>query len=423
MIAIAPWISAECTLAYLAAVQRDPIRSFLFFIPDGGTDQPPVPNDAQWTLNDGGRWKTTNKFSVYGIPGATGAALMLQLSHYSGNVTTVPNGHELANEYQPSDYIRLAAEVNLAGAANLPSLWVFLLIVLAILIFIIGSTSFTMHWIQRRRRERLRRRVAIGEVDLEALGIKRLTVPQEVLDKMPAYVYTLGGDEKQEEAGVMGSTGPSHAPPMSPTSDTYTATTSTTLAHKGQLYSQPTCAICLDDYTPGKTIVRELPCRHIFHPECIDSFLRENSSLCPLCKKTTLPKGYCPALITNAMVRRERLVRRIRERLPAEDTESSIAGYEHRVMSVPRVRDALRSATAGGRRVFSAPARSSPSATPAGSELGVEMQATPDNRTEWARQRALAMLGPRRGTIDPEVEATRRPRWRKVVGRIWPGLA
>ncbi|TID26390.1 hypothetical protein E2P81_ATG00867 [Venturia nashicola] len=424
LIAIAPWISAECTLAYLAAVQRDAIRSFLFFIPDGGTDQPPVPNDQQWALNDGGRWKTTNKFSVYAIPGATGAALMQQLSHYSGNVTTVPNGHELANEYQPSDYIRLAAEVNLAGASNLPSLWVFLLIVLAILIFIIGSTSFTMHWIQRRRRERLRRRVAVGEVDLEALGIKRLTVPQEVLDKMPAYVYTLGGNEKLEEAGIMESTGlPAYPPSMSPTSDSSTVTTSSTRSHTEQLYSQPTCAICLDDYTPGETIVRELPCRHIFHPECIDSFLRENSSLCPLCKKTTLPKGYCPALVTNAMVRRERMVRRIRERVPAEDPESSLPPRERRVMSVPRVRDALRTATAGGRRVFSAPARTSPLITSAGPDLGTELRANPDNRAEWARQRALALLGPRRATLDSEIEATRRPKWRKVIGRIWPGLA
>ncbi|QDS71049.1 hypothetical protein FKW77_008516 [Venturia effusa] len=426
LIAIAPWISAECTLAYLAAVQRDAIRSFLFFVPNGGTAQPPVPNDPQWTLNDGGRWKRTNKFPVYAIPGATGAAIMQQLSQYSGNVTTAPNGHELANEYAPSDYIRLAAEVNLVGAANLPSLWVFLLIVLAILIFIIGSTSFTMHWLQRRRRERLRRRVAVGEVDLEALGIKRLTVPQEVLDKLPTYVYTSGRDEKQVEVGILETTGPSTYPPPRPhSSDTYTdtATTITTQTHKGQLYAQPTCAICLDDYTPCKTIVRELPCRHIFHPECIDSFLRENSSLCPLCKKTTLPKGYCPALITNAMVRRERMVRRIRERLPAEDAESSFEPMERRVMSVPRVRDALRSATAGGRRVFSAPTQSSSAYTSAGSGLGVEMRATPEDRTEWARQRALAMLGPRRVTIDPEVEATRRPRWRKVVGRIWPGLA
>jgi hypothetical protein len=459
MIALAPWISANCTLSYLAAVQKDPIRSFLFFLPDSGTELPPLPNDPQWTLGDGGRWKSANRFSVYAIPGATGAMLMHELTRYSGNVTTVPNGHELANEYPASDYIRLAAEVNLVAAANLPSLWVFLLIVLAILIFIIGSTSFTMHWIQRRRRERLRRRVAIGEVDLEALGIKRLTVPQEVLDQMPTYVYTSGVNEKQEESGIIVSNGPSYPPPLSsPISETHTATT--ILTQKGQLYSQPTCAICLDDYASGETVVRELPCRHIFHPECIDSFLRENSSLCPLCKKTTLPKGYCPALITNAMVRRERMVRRIRERVPAEDTGSPRDSTQHLVGSLPRVRDALRSATVGGRRVFSAPTR--PPHSTIAPEAGVEMRVTPDSsaphrpsstrsetttttyvapcapvlgppppaqdrqtRREWARQRALTMLGPRRGTIDHELdaEAARRPGWRKVVGKIWPGLA
>ena len=31
-------------------------------------------------------------------------------------------------------------------------------------------------------------------------------------------------------------------------------------------------------------------------------------------KKSTLPKGYCPALVTNQMVRRERLISRRRER-------------------------------------------------------------------------------------------------------------
>ena len=124
-------------------------------------------------------------------------------------------------------------------------------------------------------------------------------------------------------------------------------------------FSQPTCAICLDDFVPGGTTVRELPCKHIFHPECIDSFLRENSSLCPMCKKTVLPKGYCPAMVTNAMVRRERLVRRMRDRTAASDIRGdSLIGPDPRQFSIPRVRDAVRTAVAGGRRVFSAPVRS-----------------------------------------------------------------
>jgi len=45
-----------------------------------------------------------------------------------------------------------------------------------------------------------------------------------------------------------------------------------------------TCAICLEDYDNGDEI-RELPCKHWFHVECIDPWLINKSSSCPLCKK------------------------------------------------------------------------------------------------------------------------------------------
>jgi hypothetical protein len=358
-----------------------------------------------------------------------------------------------------------------AGGNNLPSLWVFLLIVLGILIFIIGSTSFAMHWIQRKRRDRLRRRVADGEVDLEALGIKRLTVPQEVLDKMPLYTYTGHTGSKELEipppAHVMFET--RHKAGLerslsSPISDTHSQAQTTTstnplLQTHSIQFSQPTCAICLDDFVSSDTVVRELPCRHIFHPECIDSFLRENSSLCPMCKKTVLPKGYCPAVITNAMVRRERMVQRMRERIPVNE-----GGPAQNFYSSPRVRDAVRSVITGGRRVFTTPAISAQ--TPSSVEMGSATNITPplpitsqsstshgllpiansesnvcptspepppppdpnaqsQSRREWARHRAVAMLGTRRAALDNDIEAeeSAAPRWKKVVGRIWPGLA
>lgn len=75
------------------------------------------------------------------------------------------------------------------STSPMPGLWLFLLIVVAILLFVVGVTSLAMHFIQYRYRQNLRRRVANGEVDLEALGVKRLTVPKEILDKFPISVY------------------------------------------------------------------------------------------------------------------------------------------------------------------------------------------------------------------------------------------
>jgi hypothetical protein len=46
-----------------------------------------------------------------------------------------------------------------------------------------------------------------------------------------------------------------------------------------------------------------------------------------------------------------------------------------------------------------------------------------NRRREWARQRAVAMLGRRAPPLDPDAEeAARTPRWRKVIGTIFPGL-
>ncbi|KAH8896410.1 hypothetical protein GQ53DRAFT_743579 [Thozetella sp. PMI_491] len=41
------------------------------------------------------------------------------------------------------------------------------------------------------------------------------------------------------------------------------------------------CAICADDFTDGED-VRRLPCRHVYHPSCIDTWLLERSGTCPL---------------------------------------------------------------------------------------------------------------------------------------------
>ncbi len=50
-----------------------------------------------------------------------------------------------------------------------------------------------------------------------------------------------------------------------------------------------TCSICLDDFEEGCKLIT-LPCqgRHVFHAECIRTWLLESSRECPLCKSNIL---------------------------------------------------------------------------------------------------------------------------------------
>ena len=355
LVALAPWISAECTEAYMNAAILDPARAFIFYLPDGNSSQPPPSGSPVWNLGDGGAWAGRVQYPVYTVPGSIGASMMHELSLYSGNMTDVPFGHQISEipGIDPRDYVRIYTQLNVSNTSNLPSLWVFFLIVLAVMVVILGSTSAAMHLIQRSRRKSLQRRVASGEVNLEALGIKRLTVPQRVIDGLPVFIYT-SEDEKSrpvtphhkkdnttstiERDGLQegSSAGPQHeeqsgsretpVPILLPVTDDNTSNSDSILLHKFLPYSQPTCAICLEDFQSGVTEIRELPCGHIFHPECIDIFLANNSSLCPMCKSSALPIGYCPTTITNAMVRRERNLRTLRSRV-ALDPEGEMVAY------------------------------------------------------------------------------------------------
>ncbi|RGB25733.1 hypothetical protein C1646_595196, partial [Rhizophagus diaphanus] len=48
------------------------------------------------------------------------------------------------------------------------------------------------------------------------------------------------------------------------------------------------CSICLEELVDGETL-RELPCSHLYHMECIDKWLTTKSSHCPLCKQDATP--------------------------------------------------------------------------------------------------------------------------------------
>ncbi|CEP11106.1 hypothetical protein [Parasitella parasitica] len=49
------------------------------------------------------------------------------------------------------------------------------------------------------------------------------------------------------------------------------------------------CAICLEDFVTGKNDIRILPCGHGFCVLCIDPWLTQKSTMCPICKWDCLP--------------------------------------------------------------------------------------------------------------------------------------
>lgn len=307
-IALAPWLGKECSAAYLDAAHYDPIRAFIFYLPDGSEAPPPPADDDVWQLDGSGSWKDQHKYPVYVVPGAEGARMMHQLSLYSGDMSQVPFGSNISDIYRldPHDYVRVWTTLRVASPSNFPTYWALILAILGVLLLVIGVTSGIMHYIQSRRRNMLRRRVMNGEVDLEALGIKRLTVPMEHIKKFPLFTYSYDAppaytapESTSPIEQVTSGTGASAVPKLDTRTD-----------------YQPVCHICLDDFESRVTVIREIRCGHIFHPECIDEFLAEMSSLCPICRKSMLPEGHCPK-ITNSMVRREIATQRLRPRRPS----------------------------------------------------------------------------------------------------------
>ncbi|RGP74830.1 ring finger membrane [Fusarium longipes] len=324
LIALAPWFSIDCTIAYLASARLDPIRAFIFYKPNNSSNRPQDADSPVWNLEDGGAWTTANKYPIYAISGQEGQNMMSQLSYYSGSVDDIPYGENISTIYGPNprDYVRIWTELSVEDESDIPPLWAFFLIVIGALLAIFAFVSITMHLVQRRRRISLRKRVESGEVDLEAMGIKRLTVPTTHINSFPFFTYNADPE--------------SMGPPPTPLStrrhrssrglDQQSIRSGVSVRSKrsgatgenAATNFQPSCHICLTNFEHRVTIIRELPCGHIFHPECIDEFLSKNSSLCPMCKHSMLPRGYSPR-ITNGMVRRERALRKLRQRVDLED--------------------------------------------------------------------------------------------------------
>lgn len=51
------------------------------------------------------------------------------------------------------------------------------------------------------------------------------------------------------------------------------------------------CSICLEEYEK-EDIIKQLECKHMFHKNCIEPWLKEYSHKCPLCRNEHSTKTY-----------------------------------------------------------------------------------------------------------------------------------
>ncbi|KAJ6119329.1 hypothetical protein N7523_003609 [Penicillium sp. IBT 18751x] len=218
-----------------------------------------------------------------------------------------------------------------------PGLWSFVLAILGTIVGLSLVLVVLYRFLQRRRRQILIQRIETGQVDVERLAMSILRVPRELVDKMPIYTYTgeapimvpvTAEEEVKEEVQTSvtevdgtpslsssSSSSLSKSPPKvtgirRPEPAVIRPETNQPAPSTNQHWDlQTSCAICLDEFVIGSSQLRELPCGHVFDPPCIDQYLIEQSSQCPLCKKSVLPAGSFQIPVTNALVRQEHAAR------------------------------------------------------------------------------------------------------------------
>ncbi|KAL3463383.1 hypothetical protein BJX64DRAFT_120056 [Aspergillus heterothallicus] len=321
-IGLVPWVKPDCSRWFLEASRRVGTNALLLFLPSSDDKKPPPAHDDVWLLDGEPPWKDNHLFPIYAIPGQAGTTLMEQLSWYSGNETEPQgkqNGSDTTSQTDQWD-MRLFTIINLEKTGRKsPSIWGFLLAILGTLLVLCIILLLLYQLIQRRRRENLQRRLEANGVDYEQYALQHVRVSREFLDKLPIYTYpnlddpssgssrqSLRGIDKPDQSQdtlVIGNEQSKFEKEIEADieEDPQTANTSrrpSYAKHTNRLsHSQTTCAICLEDFVPALSSVRELPCGHIYHPECIDVSLTRNSSLCPLCKKSVLPPELYPIAI------------------------------------------------------------------------------------------------------------------------------
>ncbi|RIA90270.1 hypothetical protein C1645_737998 [Glomus cerebriforme] len=223
--------SASCSVYdQIKAVQKDGAIGAVIY-DDGTTPNSPASKDSI-------------SIPVFNIKKESGDDLMKKLSE------TGPT---------PDGKIKMVRVVMLPSSSSFNGGWQIAIIVIGAILAASFLVSVLIHCrlYQLRRRERSLM-MAQHEASVNS-KLKVFTLEKSVLKTFPTKVY----NKKRDRFSV--------------------ATGSSKSANNSDL-----CSICLEELVDGETL-RELPCSHLYHMECVDKWLTTKSSQCPLCKQDVTP--------------------------------------------------------------------------------------------------------------------------------------
>ncbi|WBW71980.1 ubiquitin-protein ligase E3 Meu34 [Schizosaccharomyces osmophilus] len=213
------------------------------------------------------------------------------LKFYSSpKIQSLNDNGMLAHKYGDIDAKARIGTLVYKGQGTYKSLsWFYILIAIIASIFLIVSSYIILHFtgaLAGLYRSLRRAGAPIPQRFTESRNkSKPSPVKKELLETFPVRLYTVSGPTLPPVTHQTTNSSALSLPGSEELKDDAVVNDVRPVNH----YNQSECSICLSNYSNDHKVYRELPCLHIYHPDCIDPYLLNISDKCPVCKQSVLP--------------------------------------------------------------------------------------------------------------------------------------